>query len=303
MDAAKFNCELLDLRAFVAIHETRNFNKAAQFLNMSQPALSRRIQRLEAVIGGPLFDRTSRTLAETALGKELIPVARQTLEQLDGSLFAAPSLREQRWTEITIFCVQTAAHVLAPAARRLMQDNPRLRLRILEVPSVEGMDLVSRGEAEFGITIESLLTPGLRFESLHEDPFGLVCHKDHPFAQKTTIQWSDLRGESLIATYMAGRTRTLLELQLGQHGITLDWRYKVGHVTAALSLIEAEVGVAVVPRMCLPPHGRSEIVWRPLVGPEVRRTIGILQRRSGSIHPAALQLLDEIRKNWPATVA
>lgn len=294
------NCDLLDLRAFVAVHETRSFIRAAHLLGLSQPALSRRIQRLEGLVGGALFDRTSRTMTETALGKELLPVARRTLEFLDNSLFASPKLREPRWTDITIFCVQTAAfHVLPRAARRFMDENPRLRLRIIDVPAVEGAELVARGEAEFGISIESLLPSGLRFEALHEDPFGLACHRSHRLAQSDAIEWSALRGENLVAVHRASRNRTLLDAELKQHAISLDWRYEVGHLTTALGLIEAEVGVAVMPRMVMPQSGRSELVWVPLVDPVVRRTIGIVQRRVGAMHPAAAQLLERLREEWP----
>lgn len=296
---AKFNCDLLDLRSFVAVYDTRSFNRAAHLLHISQPALSRRIQRLEGLVGGSLFDRTSRSLAETALGKELLPVARRTLEQLDTSLFASPNLREPRWTDITIACVQTAAfHVLPKAARQFMKENPRLRLHILDVPAVEATDLVSRGEAEFGITIESLLPPGLRFEPLHEDPFGMACHRSHPLAKRISVEWSALRGESLIAVHRASRNRMLLDAELNRHGISLDWRYEVGHLTTALGLIESQLGIAVMPRMVMPQAGRP-VVWRPLVPPLVRRTIGIVQRRVGSIHPAAQQLLDRLRDEWP----
>lgn len=300
----KFNCEVLDLRAFVAVHEARSFNRAAQLLSLSQPALSRRIQRLEGLVGGALFDRTSRTLTETALGKELLPVARRTLEHLDTSLFASPSLREPRWTDITIFCVQTAAfHVLPRAARRFMDEHPRLRLRILDVPAVEGMELVAAGEAEFGITIDSLLAPGLRFEALHEDPFGLACHRSHPLAEQESIEWSALRGQNLIAVHRASRNRTLLDAELNRHAIKLDWRYEVGHVTTALGLIEAEVGMAVMPQMVMPQSGRDDVVWRPLVGPTVTRTIGIVQRRQGAMHPAAAQLLERLREEWPVVAS
>ena len=213
--AAKFNCEVLDLRSFVAVHDSRSFNRAARLLNISQPALSRRIQRLEALVGGSLFDRTSRTLTETALGKELLPVARATIEQLDGSLFASPKLREPRWTDITIACVQTAAfRVLPQAAKRFMDENPRLRLRILDVPAVEASDLVANGAAEFGISIESLLPPGLRFEPLHLDPFGLACHRKHALADSEEIEWGSLKGQSLIAVHRASRNRTLLDAEL-----------------------------------------------------------------------------------------
>jgi DNA-binding transcriptional LysR family regulator len=184
-----------------------------------------------------------------------------------------------------------------------MKENSRIRLHILDVPAVEAPDLVARGEAEFGISIDSLLPPGLRFEPLHDDPFGMACHRSHPFAKRRSVEWSTLRGESLIAVHRASRNRTLLDSELNRHGISLEWRYEVGHLTTALGMIESKLGVAVMPRMVMPESGRPEVVWRPLLPPLVRRTIGIVQRRSGSMHPAALQLLNRLREEWPVANA
>src|SRR3954464_1315752 len=73
------NCELLDLRAFLAVLDLRSFVKSAQMLNISQPALSRRIQALEAAFGAPLLERTTRSVTPTALGRELEPMIRRLL--------------------------------------------------------------------------------------------------------------------------------------------------------------------------------------------------------------------------------
>ena len=68
------NFEILDLRAFLAVLELGSFHKAAQSLNLSQPALSRRIQALEASIGAPLLERTTRRVAPSTVGSSLEPM-------------------------------------------------------------------------------------------------------------------------------------------------------------------------------------------------------------------------------------
>lgn len=83
-----FNCDTLDLRAFLALMELGNFHRAAETLNMSQPALSRRIQKLEAAVGAQLFERTTRQVAPTAVGRELTPLVRRLLDEFDTSLFS-----------------------------------------------------------------------------------------------------------------------------------------------------------------------------------------------------------------------
>lgn len=80
------NCEILDLRAFQAVVELASFHRAAEALHISQPALTRRIQKLEQAIGAPLLERTTRHVAPTAMGQEVMPLVRRMLEEFDGSL-------------------------------------------------------------------------------------------------------------------------------------------------------------------------------------------------------------------------
>src|SRR3712207_9572294 len=80
------NFEALDLRAFVAVVELEGFHRAAEALHLSQPALSRRIQSLEAAVGAPLLERTTRHVAATAIGRSVEPLARRLIEELEESI-------------------------------------------------------------------------------------------------------------------------------------------------------------------------------------------------------------------------
>lgn len=298
---ALFNCELLDLRAFLAVHETRSFHRAAVELNMSQPAISRRIQKLEEMAGGPLFDRTTRMLADTALGKELIPVAQRALEFLDQSLFGSRNTRQPRSTLITIHCIPTGAFYFLPSViSRFMADYPHVRIRIHDAPAVEGLDLVARGVAEFGINILGLLEPGLEFDPLVDDPYVLACRRDHPLAARTVVDWDELRHYPLIAVQRTSRNRTLLDAELAKHGKTLEWRYEVAHLTTSLGLVAQDVGISILPKMATPSEDSgSDIVTRPLSSPQISRTIGIIRRANATLTPAADQLLRYLRQAWP----
>lgn len=298
---ALFNCELLDLRAFLAVHETRSFHRAAVELNMSQPAVSRRIQKLEEMAGGLLFDRTTRMLADTALGKELIPVAQQALEYLDQSLFGSRQAGQRRSTLITIHCIPTGAFYFLPSViSRFMADCPHVRVRIHDAPAVEGLDLVARGVAEFGINILGLLEPGLEFDPLLDDPYVLACRRGHPLAGHAVVDWDELRHYPLIAVQRTSRNRTLLDAELAKHGKTLEWRYEVAHLTTALGLVAQDVGISILPKLATPSDDSgSEIVTRPLSSPHINRTIGVIRRANSSLTPAADQLLQYLRQAWP----
>ncbi|MEI9903031.1 MAG: LysR family transcriptional regulator [Asticcacaulis sp.] len=291
------NCELLDLRAFVAIYELRSFQQAADSLNLSQPAISRRIQKLEEVTGGPLFERTTRTIKTTALGQELLPLVRRTLEELDTSLLVLRDVGRQRRVILNIASIPTAAsYFLPPVIDAFKRLHPNVRVRIYDVPAVEGIELVARGTAEFGLNIIGIEEAGLTFDRLIDDPLVLACRQDHPLAKREQVRWRELVGYPIIAVHRASSNRTLLDAALARHDIDLNWMYEVGHLNTALGLVEAGLGISAVPKMAIL---SNNLVARPLIEPEVAREMGLVRRRGGKLTPAAASLYDLLMATWP----
>jgi DNA-binding MarR family transcriptional regulator len=108
------NCELLDLRALVAVADGRNFMRAAQQLNLSQPALSRRIQKLEQAVGTVLVERTTRTVRLTAAGAQVVPLIRRMLQEIDGSLVGLMAQGERAAGRITLASIPSATVQFLP---------------------------------------------------------------------------------------------------------------------------------------------------------------------------------------------
>lgn len=295
------NCEMLDLRAFLAVAELGSFSRAAETLNLSQPALSRRIQKLEMAVGEPLLERTTRQVAPTAVGHELLPLVRRMLDELDGSLFALRDLGSARGGLVTIACLPTAAFYFLPAViRRFNEAYPRIRVRILDLSAVEGLQAVARGEAEFGINLMGASNPDLSFDALLEDPFVLAARRDHPLAVRATVAWSDLEPYRLITVHRSSGNRTLLDAALARSGLRLRWFYEVTHLSTSLGLVEAGLGISVLPRLATPRDEHPILVTRPIGAPTVSRTIGIVRRRGTSLSPPAQRFLELLLAAWGA---
>lgn len=293
------NCEILDLRAFLAIVELETFHRAADILNMSQPALSRRIQKLELAIGAPLLERTTRHVSLTALGAELIPLVRRMLEEFDGSLFAVRDPAVQRGGLVTIACLPTAAFYFLPTViRQFNVEYPNIRFRILDLPATDGLQAVSRGEVEFGINIMGTADPDLIFDRLVEDPFVLAARKDHPLAEQAEVGWEDLAPYHLITVHRSSGNRTLLDGALAKSNIRLRWFYEVTHLSTSLGLVEAGLGISVLPQMATPQGEHPFLITRPIRNPEISRTIGVVRRRGGTLSPAAERFLAMLIGTW-----
>jgi DNA-binding transcriptional LysR family regulator len=289
------NFELLDLRAFLAVYELRSFNKAAQVLNLSQPALSRRIQNLEDKLRIALLERSTRHVLPTAAGRSFEPMARRLLEELETSLASIGSFGQQQTGQVTIAALPSASLYFLPRLiKKFSARYPLMRLRVLDRLILEGFECVIRGEAEFGINVSDPTETDISFTPLLDDPYAFVCHRAHPLAQKKRIIWQDLQGYSLICIGRASDSgnRLLFDDVLAKTKLRLNWLYEVYNYTTALRLIESGVGASVMPRLGVPKNRNSPIATVPVGPTELTRTVGIIERRKGRLSPAAKFLKD-----------
>src|SRR5215212_7497320 len=108
--------DLDDLRGFVAVAELGSFHLAADTLHLSQPALTRRIQKLEATLGVQLIDRDTRQLRLSSVGREFFFKAKRVLDDLDAAVLGIRELGDQATGEVTIGAVPTATYYFLPKA-------------------------------------------------------------------------------------------------------------------------------------------------------------------------------------------
>ncbi len=218
------NFELLDIRVFVAIADGKSFLRAAEQLNLSQPAISRRVQKLEATVGTPLLERTTRTVRPTPAGKEILPLLRRLLEELDESLLGMMASGERQAGRLTIASIPSATvRFLPDVLEALGRDYRNVRVRVLDLTATECAEAVRTGQAEFAITLPVSLDGDLVYEPLTDDPYGLVCRKDDPLAALVDPTWSDLEGLRLVTVHPGSGNRTALDAGLARAGIELRW--------------------------------------------------------------------------------
>lgn len=296
----RINFELLDLRAFLAVLDLGGFHKAAEALHLSQPALSRRIQSLEAAIGTSLLERTTRRVAPTASGRSFAPLARRLLDELEETLMGMSGVGDRQTGQITVACIPTATSYFLPRAiERFNTRFPQIRFLILDLKANEALDSVRHGEAEFGINVIGGSEQDLKFTPLMEEPFVLACRHDHRLARKRRISWQELEGETLIGVNRATGNRAILESALATLNISLRFQYEVNHLTTSLGLVERGLGISVIPKLGAPPRDHPIIVSRPIGKPAVTRTIGLIERRTGRLSPVAQRFRDMLIETLP----
>ncbi|MEO8545416.1 MAG: LysR family transcriptional regulator [Burkholderiaceae bacterium] len=287
------NFDLNDLLAFRAVAELANFRKAAEAVHISQPAFSRRIDKLEQALGVRLLNRTTRSVEVTAIGRDFERKVRLILDQLDTTLMGIRGERFTRVTEVTIACVPSAVnHFLSRVIARNRAQDANVRVKVIDASANEVLSAVSRGEADFGLNFIGALEGDIEFRTLIEEPFVAACRRDHPLATSRRVRWADLAGHDFIAVGKSSGNRLLLDQALAGVVNQPTSLCETQHVTTMLGLVEAGIGVAVVPQMAMPGPDHPLLVSVPLIDPEVTRKVGLIHRRGRPLTPAAQQLYD-----------
>src|SRR3954466_8898454 len=123
------NFNLNDLQAFRAVAELNSFRKAAETLHLSQPAFSRRIEKLEEALGVKLLDRTTRRVNLTAVGRDFARKVDELLNELDATLLGIKGIVANRIGEVTIACVpSTVYYYVSQVIRRHREQHPKIRI-------------------------------------------------------------------------------------------------------------------------------------------------------------------------------
>lgn len=283
---------LKELDVFVRVVELGSFKEAARALNLTQSALTQRLQKLEAALGARLIDRTTRSLAPTAVGRGFLPGARELLAQFERAVGDLEDQVHGRGGRVSVASlISVATHVLPSAIGRFREAHPDVRVQVFDAAEREIADYVRRGAAEFAVDMQTgAATPDLEVTPLMQDRFVLVSRADHPAAAGGPVAWQDLA--ELPVVMLGARSGTsrlvLAELPTARHAAA--WRYEVQHLATMLGFVEAGLGVGIVPGLVMPAVAARGLVHRPLITPGLDRTLVLLQRREATLSPAAAGL-------------
>ncbi|TCR65364.1 LysR family transcriptional regulator [Bosea sp. BK604] len=293
------NISFPDLRSFVVLAHSGNYHHAALALAVSQPTLTRRIQKLEQTLGVQLFDRDTRNVALSQVGREFLPKAQALLEEFDSSLLSISAMAEKTAGQITVAAVPTAAHYFLPRVLATYATQyPRMRVRIVDEPANVVLTQVLAGDADIGLAFGRNLGDDIDFEMLMDDPYVVACRPDHALAAKERVAWSELRPYPLIVPGSKNGNRLLIDLNLLQDRSPSNWLYEVQHLNSSLPLVEAGLGISVVSTLLRLINHNPNIVFRPIVDPTLFRGVGILRKRNSALSPAAQAFYTTLKAIW-----
>lgn len=282
------NVTIRQLRAFVSVARNGSFTRASQELRISQPTLTTSVRHVEEALGVSLFDRTTRTVRLTADGAEFLPVVERLLGDFDAALSDMQALGERRRGRVIVACLPSlAVRLIAPIIPRFARAYPGIVVMLRDGNAGSVVRRVLTREADFGVSSHWEDEPDLAFTPLLHDRYCVVCPADHELVQHNTLRLGDLEGFPFLAMSMNTGIRPHVERAVAKADVKLDVVCEISQLSTLGGMIEAGLGISVVPELATPITAHHGIVTRPLVEPVIEREIGLITRAGRSLSPAA----------------
>jgi len=297
------NITLRQLYGFRAVADVGTFTAAAQRLQVAQPALSLNIRDLERELGAKLFDRTTRRVELTAAGREFLQSVDKLIADLEQAVQNTRELADRKRGRLVVAAPPLLAALIVPGAVADYKKRfPAIEVSVIDAQTNVIIDKVRGGEADCGIGTFSEAEDGIRRERLFEDALMAWCPAQSPCARSNRLAWKDLPAGQLIAMTRDSRIRFLVDQACQSIGQTVRPAYEVSHMTTAIMMVEAGLGVAVLPAYVWGFARVFNVVPKVLCEPEVRREVAIIQPNGRSSSPAAEAFLKYLGKRAHAAL-
>ncbi len=292
------NLSYRQLKAFVAVAYLKNFTRAAENLHMTQQGLSLMIQQLEKQLGSRLFERTTRSIALSSAGRQLLTVAEDVIARLENAVLSIEQLSRQVARRLSVAATPfVASHLLPEVCRRMARVNPELKVKVVDTERDRIPKLVESGEVDLGLGIFFRPMAGLHRRRLFEcelicvEPRADMSDADAPAKSPECVKWEDLVREQLIGLAPDNPLQQWVDLHLARVGQLEPDRQTYNHIPTLLFMVEQGMGKAVLPSFTLAACERMRIQARPVRDPRVTVNFYQLSAKGRHRSPAESEFL------------
>jgi DNA-binding transcriptional LysR family regulator len=291
------NVSLRQLRAFLAVTELGSFTRAGERMHLSQSGVSALIAELEANLRVKLLDRTTRRVEPTDAGRQFGAQAAKIVSDLDHAVRHAHGLSQRLHGRLTFCAPPLLATTILPAVIAAHRTAyPGIAITLLDGGTQDLVEQIRAGEVDFGIGTVPEGLDDLETLPLAEDHLILFCPAGHTLTRNRQVAWEQLAGQALITLTRQSGLRRIIDDSAISVGLRLEPAFEVAQITTAVAMVEAGLGIAVLPSIARALGGHPAIVTRRLVRPDVVRSIHMVLRQGHSLSPAGVSFMALLRE-------
>jgi DNA-binding transcriptional LysR family regulator len=242
--------DIQQIKNFLVLCNTLNYRKAAEQINIVQPALSRQVQLLEIEMGALLFNRSKRTVTLTDAGIFFRKEADRILLDLNRTINHTRQLHNGEAGEVRITHSSSAMNTVVPSFLvKVKQKWPDLKTIAQETSNFQQIEMLLARETDIGVAPNIMLPPEVNSKVLYRENFVLILPGDHPLSKKNNIDLSVLKDEPFILPQVAtgvGYVEAILQICQG-FGFKPKVAHESAHSIGVLRLVEAGLGISIEP--------------------------------------------------------
>jgi DNA-binding transcriptional LysR family regulator len=240
--------DLSDLRLLVHTAEAGSLTRGAQSAHLSPAAASARLKALEDQVGGRLFYRDNRGVTVTPLGERLLRHARIILRQVEYARSEVAEFAGEEAGHIRIFAHHTAATEFMPQVlASFMAKRPRVTIDLQERQTRDVLRGVLDGTTDLGLVPGPIPPAEYQAIPLSSDRLVLVTPLDHPLANRRAVAFAETLGHQHVGLHEASSHTEFLREVISAEGLPLTLRIQLRSFDAMCRMIEAGVGIGVMP--------------------------------------------------------
>ena len=266
------------LHTLVSIVEYGSLSAAARAKRISQPAVTKQVQRIESELGLALLVRGPKRQAElTPAGEQVLVFARDTLARYEDLERNLAGLKEvEKGTLVLAASTIPGEYVLPQLLAGFRCQYPQVDVQMTVSDTSDVANRVLDGEADLGVIGSAIRRPGLRLKRLVGDEVVLAVPADHPFAGRGRVAVDELRGYPLILREKGSGTRRSVEAALLDAGQALpleDVALTLGSTQAILQAVSRGLGMGFVSARAA---AQAQVAWVRLVGVDLTRDLTLV---------------------------
>ena len=242
--------DLTDLQLIVNIGDASSLTRGAEKSHLSLPAASNRVKNLEDHFGTRLFHRNSQGVTLTPSGEAFLRHARLVLRQIDHLRGDIHEYARGIKGQVRMLANTTAMTEFMPAVlSRFLASHPDVTVELRERLSYLVIKAVSEGSADIGIVAGKPASSELEYIPYREDRLVLVTPNEHPLSELSEVAFSDTLAFEYVGLSEWSAIHAFLIQAADKLGYPFRFRVEVGSFEAVCRMIEAGVGIGVVPEL------------------------------------------------------
>jgi DNA-binding transcriptional LysR family regulator len=279
---------LRQIRAFVSVAQLKSFTRAAELMHLSQPALTMQIRKLEEALRCRLFDRSSRSVELTRMGRELLPTLQRTLHDIDAIVVDSHAQSAGRLGTVRVASLPSfAASLLPDVILACRKRNPGIEFLVRDAVASRVMQLVRSEEVDVGITGGEVTDPELEVLHRVQDRLCLVYPAVHPVGRRRSIKVEDFLELPLVLTDPATSVRAIVDAAFLALGRLPVMACEATYMMTAVAMVRAGLGVTILPASAREIRAERGLKARPIDDPSFVREVSIVRRKNRTLPPAA----------------